>query len=59
VLAGTLPSALVATVRDGRHDALNDITHRSVAAVIVQFLERVRSDSAPIITIDPTGAWPW
>jgi|GEM_PF-100391 len=33
----------VDVVREGRHDILNDITHRSVAATIVLFLERLRS----------------
>jgi alpha-beta hydrolase superfamily lysophospholipase len=53
-LADELTQAALATVRDGRHDALNDITHRSVAAEIVQFLERVRDrpDAAPIVTIE-------
>lgn len=32
----------VSVVRDGLHDVLNDLTHRSVAATIVLFLERVR-----------------
>jgi pimeloyl-ACP methyl ester carboxylesterase len=30
------------TIAGGRHDALNDLTHRSVAATIVLFLERLR-----------------
>jgi alpha-beta hydrolase superfamily lysophospholipase len=53
-LADELTQAALATVRDGRHDALNDITHRSVAAEIVQFLERVRDrpDAAPIVTVE-------
>jgi alpha-beta hydrolase superfamily lysophospholipase len=34
-------TTLVAVV-DGRHDALNDAAHRSVAAQIVQWLERLR-----------------
>lgn len=29
-------------VEEGRHDILNDVTHRSVAATIVLFLERLR-----------------
>lgn len=33
-------------VDDGRHDILNDITHRSVAASIVLFLEQLRSGAA-------------
>ena len=41
-LASELPQALLATVTDGRHDAFNDISHRSVAATVVQWLERLR-----------------
>lgn len=36
---------LVETV-DGLHDALNDVSHRSVAATIVLFLERLRTGDA-------------
>ena len=35
------PATLVA-IAGGRHDVLNDVTHRSVAATIVLFLERLR-----------------
>ncbi|WP_051640125.1 alpha/beta hydrolase [Cellulomonas sp. URHE0023] len=37
------PDAELVAVRDGVHDVLNDAAHRSVAASVVQFLERVRS----------------
>ncbi|MCE0763052.1 alpha/beta hydrolase [Pseudonocardia kujensis] len=37
-----LDDAELVTVSDGRHDALNDATHRSAAAVLVLFLERLR-----------------
>lgn len=37
------PDAELLVVRDGVHDVLNDASHRSVAASVVQFLERVRS----------------
>jgi alpha-beta hydrolase superfamily lysophospholipase len=52
-LAGRLSRAELATVRDGRHDALNDSTHRTVAAHVVQWLERLRSDpkATPILTV--------
>jgi len=40
---GRLPNARVAVVHEGRHDILNDVTHRSVAATIVLFLEEVRA----------------
>jgi len=36
------PSAQLVSIADGRHDALNDLTHRTVAATIVLFLERLR-----------------
>ncbi|MCK9896495.1 alpha/beta hydrolase [Frankia sp. AgB32] len=36
------PRAELVTVDGGRHDALNDATHRTAAAVIVLFLERLR-----------------
>ena len=37
-----LGAASVVTVRAGLHDILNDVTHRSVAATVVLFLERLR-----------------
>lgn len=48
------PNARLVTVNGGRHDVLNDVSHRSVAAEIVQFLERVRSsdDAAPILSVE-------
>lgn len=48
-LARSLPEARVVIVNDGRHDILNDVAHRSVAAEIVQFLERLRLPGAPDI----------
>jgi alpha-beta hydrolase superfamily lysophospholipase len=38
-----LPAADVVTVRGGRHDVLNDLSHRSVAATIVIFIERLKA----------------
>jgi pimeloyl-ACP methyl ester carboxylesterase len=38
----SLAGAQILTISGGRHDALNDVSHRSVAAAVVQFLERVR-----------------
>ncbi|SMH40419.1 Lysophospholipase, alpha-beta hydrolase superfamily [Rathayibacter oskolensis] len=48
----TAPRAEIHLVADGRHDALNDATHRSAAATVVLFLERVKASAAtaPIIT---------
>jgi alpha-beta hydrolase superfamily lysophospholipase len=40
--AKVLPSARLSVVRDGHHDVLNDLQHRSVAAEVVSFLEVVR-----------------
>jgi alpha-beta hydrolase superfamily lysophospholipase len=36
------PAAELVAITGGRHDALNDQTHRTVAATIVLFLERLR-----------------
>ncbi|WP_433615174.1 alpha/beta fold hydrolase [Dactylosporangium sp. CA-139114] len=52
-LAARLPRAELAVVRDGRHDVLNDAPHRTVAAHVVQWLERLRADpaAAPILAV--------
>jgi hypothetical protein len=49
------PSAELVTIVGGLHDALNDQTHRTVAAVVVQFLERLRGGAglAPIAVAEP------
>jgi alpha-beta hydrolase superfamily lysophospholipase len=36
------PHAELVSIADGRHDAFNDITHRTAAATIILFLERLR-----------------
>lgn len=36
------PTAELISIVDGRHDALNDATHRTAAAMVVLFLERLR-----------------
>jgi pimeloyl-ACP methyl ester carboxylesterase len=36
------PQAELVSITDGRHDAFNDITHRTGAATIILFLERLR-----------------
>lgn len=53
-VAAHLPGAELAIVRGGRHDVFNDINHRSVAAHIVQWLERLRSgpDRAPVVVVE-------
>jgi pimeloyl-ACP methyl ester carboxylesterase len=38
-----LPVAEIVTVRGGRHDVLNDLSHRSVAATVVIFVERLKA----------------
>lgn len=47
----TAPRAEIHVLVEGRHDALNDATHRSAAATVVLFLERVKASAAtaPII----------
>jgi pimeloyl-ACP methyl ester carboxylesterase len=42
----TAPSAELVSMAGGRHDALNDQDHRTVAATIVLFLERIRRADA-------------
>ncbi|MEU4154924.1 alpha/beta hydrolase [Actinoplanes sp. NPDC026670] len=46
-LAKSLPTARLATVRGAHHDVLNDVSHRSVAAEIITFLEAVRDGFPP------------
>lgn len=41
-LAADAPGTTLVGVADGRHDVLNDAAHRSVAAQVVQWLERLR-----------------
>jgi alpha-beta hydrolase superfamily lysophospholipase len=55
-LASSLPGSVLATVADGRHDALNDISHRSVAATVIQWLERLRGGAhlPTVITVTAT-----
>ncbi|MEB3962185.1 lysophospholipase [Streptomyces kunmingensis] len=55
-LAKALPRARHAVVHGARHDVLNDQQHRSVAAEIVTFLEALRNDLTPLVTV---GASAW
>jgi alpha-beta hydrolase superfamily lysophospholipase len=50
-------SADLVTIEGGRHDVLNDVAHRTVAATIVLFLERLRlgPDLPPIAIHERTG----
>ncbi|MFC4069692.1 alpha/beta hydrolase [Actinoplanes subglobosus] len=57
-LAKSLPVARLATVRGAHHDVLNDVSHRSVAAEIVSFLEAVR-DGSPVRPFVRTDAGTW
>jgi pimeloyl-ACP methyl ester carboxylesterase len=54
IVAARLPRAELAVTEDGRHDVLNDATHRTVAAQVVQWLERLRGgpDLTPIIAVE-------
>jgi len=46
-------AAELVSINGGRHDVLNDVTHRTVAATIVLFLERLRLGAdLPRIAID-------
>jgi alpha-beta hydrolase superfamily lysophospholipase len=53
-----LPAGQLAVVAGARHDVLNDLPHRSVAAAIVGFLERLRGSAAfePVIRAE-YSAW--
>ena len=50
--AAASPAELV-SITGGRHDVLNDQTHRTVAAAVVLFLERLRQDAGP----RPIAVW--
>ena len=50
------PRARLTVVHGAHHDVLNDIQHRSVAAEVVGFLETVRNDLAPVLTVE-SSAW--
>jgi len=59
-LAARLPRAELAVVDRAPHDVLNDSTHRTVAAQVVQWLERLRgsADLTPLITVTVTSLAP-
>lgn len=42
-LYAAAPNARLVSIVDGKHDALNDATHRTAAATVVLFLERLRA----------------
>ncbi|MBM9508127.1 alpha/beta hydrolase [Actinacidiphila acididurans] len=54
-VAGAFAAGTLAVVADGRHDAFNDLQHRSVAALVVQWLERLRGGGAgPVLDVEGT-----
>jgi alpha-beta hydrolase superfamily lysophospholipase len=55
---GSAPDADLVGIADARHDVLNNQSHRTVAATIVLWLERLRLGRAlPVIaTVEPLGA---
>ena len=57
-LAKSLPTARLATVRGAHHDVLNDVSHRSVAAEVVSFLEALR-DGSPLRPFVRTESTTW
>ena len=54
--ARALPKVRLAVVRGAHHDVLNDLQHRSVAAEVVSFLETLRNELAPVLSVG-TSAW--
>jgi alpha-beta hydrolase superfamily lysophospholipase len=48
--------ARLSVVRGAHHDVLNDVQHRSVAAEIVSFLEVLRNELVPVISVE-SSAW--
>ncbi|MEU3463618.1 alpha/beta hydrolase [Streptomyces sp. NPDC006733] len=48
------PRAVVGIVHGGVHDVLNDASHRTVAATVVQWLERLRggAELSPVLTVE-------
>jgi pimeloyl-ACP methyl ester carboxylesterase len=47
------PRAELVSITAGRHDVLNDQSHRTVAATVVLFLERIRQEAGP----RPIAVW--
>ncbi|MFF1696290.1 alpha/beta hydrolase [Streptomyces sp. NPDC058257] len=54
-LAERLPRAALGVLHEGLHDVLNDASHRTTAAHVILWLERLRTDAdlRPILTLDP------
>ncbi|GGZ81814.1 hypothetical protein GCM10010308_63600 [Streptomyces vinaceusdrappus] len=51
-----LPHARLSVDLGGQHDILNDLTHRSVAAEVVTFLEALRDGLRPAVKVR-AGSW--
>ena len=51
-----LSRARLSVVRGAHHDVLNDLQHRSVAAEVVTFLEALRTELVPAVTVE-SSAW--
>ncbi|WP_141208702.1 alpha/beta hydrolase [Streptomyces griseorubiginosus] len=54
--AKSLPRARLSAVHGAHHDVLNDLQHRSAAAEVVTFLETLRNDLSPVVTVR-SSAW--
>ncbi|MEV5514256.1 alpha/beta hydrolase [Streptomyces flaveolus] len=54
--AKSLPRARLSLVHGAHHDVLNDLQHRSVAAEVVTFLETLRNQLQPLVTVR-SSAW--
>ncbi|WP_327180901.1 alpha/beta hydrolase [Streptomyces sp. NBC_01334] len=54
--AKSLPHARLSVVHGAHHDVLNDLQHRSAAAEVVSFLETLRNELRPLITVR-SSAW--
>ncbi|MFH0178041.1 alpha/beta hydrolase [Streptomyces cacaoi] len=54
--AKSLPRARLSVVHGAHHDVLNDLQHRSTAAEVVSFLETLRNELRPVITVR-SSAW--
>ncbi|MEU4093699.1 alpha/beta hydrolase [Streptomyces sp. NPDC026673] len=50
------PRARLSVVRGARHDVLNDVQHRSVAAEVVTFLETLRNGLVPVVAVE-SSTW--
>jgi hypothetical protein len=57
-LAKSLPAVRLSVVRGAHHDVLNDLSHRSVAAHVVTFLEELRG-APPLAPVVETKASTW